>query len=131
MGGERGGEAGRSAQASMPLLSQYDDYAGLRGRVSWSNGKPVIGGRFNLWGNGSDPSGPTFKNVSGLVAALAAQPRDPTSPDGYSLVPLHAWSHNVSDALAVLQGLQAAAGAGVELVTPDVFVARMVANVPH
>ncbi len=46
-------------------------------------------------------------------------------------MPLHAWSHNVSDALAVLQGLQAATGGGVELVTPDVFVSRIISNILH
>ncbi len=106
--------------------------AGLHGEISWAAGKPVIGGRFNLWGNGSDPSGPTFCNVSQLAAALLAQPRDPTSAAGYSLVPLHAWSHTVSDALAVVEAVAAAgADAGVRFVTPDVFVDAIVANVPH
>ena len=88
----------------------------------------MIGGRFNLWGDGANPAGPTFKNVTGLAAALLALPRDPASPDAYSLIPLHVWSHNVSDAAAVLALLQAAGG-GVDIVTPDVFVARIVANV--
>ena len=108
----------------------YSDYSGLRGSISWHAGKPVIGGRFNLWGNGSDPAGPTFFNVSGLAAALVAQARDPGSAAGYSLVPLHAWSHTVADAAEVMRLVRAALpGGGVEAVTPDEFVARIVANV--
>ena len=110
----------------------YSDYSGLRGAISWHAGKPVIGGRFNLWGNGSDPSGPTFFNVTGLAAALLAQIRDPTSEAGYSLVPLHAWSHTVADAAEVMSLVKAALpGGGVEAVTPDVFVQRIIANVKH
>ncbi len=79
-------------------------------------------------GHGRDPSGPTFYNVTGLAAALLAQARVPTASSGYSLIPLHAWSHTVADAAEVMR-LVAAAGGGVEAVTPDVFVQRIVANV--
>lgn len=103
----------------------------MRGAISWAGGKPVIGGRFNLWGNGSDPSGPTFCNVTQLTAALLAQPRDGGSAAGYSLVPLHAWSHTVGDALAVARAAAAASGGAVQFVPPDEFIARIVAYVPH
>ena len=130
---------GVSAAAAESLLAQpqiealvwypFADYSGLRGAISWSSaGKPVIGGRFNLWGNGSDPAGPTFKNVSGLAAALLSQARDPASPAGYSLVPVHAWSHSVGDVAQVME-LVRAGGGGVEAVTPEEFVQRVVANV--
>jgi hypothetical protein len=121
-----------TAHAGVDAVLWYDyaDYSGLRGSIGWSNGKPVVGGRFNLWGDGSNPAGPTFKNVTGLVAALLGQARDPSSAAGYSLVPVHAWSHNVSDARAVADALAAALpGGGVDVVPPDEFVARIVANV--
>jgi hypothetical protein len=131
--------AGVSAAAAEALLAQpqigallwypFDDYSGLRGSVAWSSGgKPVIGGRFNLWGNGSDPSGPTFMNVTGMAAALLAQARDPASASGYSLVPVHAWSHSVAD-VAQVMALVREGGGGVEAVTPEVLVQRVVANV--
>ena len=108
----------------------YSDYSGLRGGISWSSGgKPIIGGRFNLWGDGSNPAGPTFKNVTGLAEALLAMPRNPAVPEGYSLVPLHAWSHTPADAAAVMALLSAAAPGAVQAVTPAEFVARVVANV--
>lgn len=106
----------------------FDDYSGMRGNITFVGGKPVIGGRFNLWGNGTDPEGPTFCNNTLLVERLLAMPRDPTTSSGYSLIPLHAWSHNVTDALMVMEMLNAQAPGAVEIVTPDVFVARIVAN---
>ena len=103
----------------------YDNYAGLRGNITWLNDKPVIGGRFSLWGDGSNPSGPTFCNTTMLVDRLLALPRDPSSADGYSLIALHAWSHNVSDALAVATALAARAPGAVDIVTPAELVARV------
>lgn len=111
------------------LWYNFDNYAGQRGAVEWVGGKPVVGARFALWGDGSNPAGPTFKNVTGLADALLALPRDPTSPDGYSLVPVHAWSHSVADVAAVAALLAAGAGGGVQVVPPDEFVARIIANV--
>jgi hypothetical protein len=107
----------------------YSDYSGLRGSITWANGKPVIGGRFNLWGDGTNPKGPTFFNVTGLADALLRMPRDPAQPEGYSLVPLHAWSHTVADAAQVMALVEAAAPGVVQAVTPAEFVARIVANV--
>ena len=113
------------------LWYPFSDYSGLRGAISWSSGgKPVIGGRMNLWGDGANPSGPTFFNVTGLARALLAQARDPASAAGYSLVPVHAWSHTVADVAEVMR-LVEAGGGGVEAVTPDAFVARIQGSVKH
>lgn len=117
-----------AADIDAVLYYPFDDYSGLHGNVSFVGGKPVIGGRFNLWGDGSSPAGPTFCNTTQLVARLLEQVRDPASAAGYSLVPLHAWSHSVADARFVMQALQAAAPGAVDVVTPDVLVARIVAN---
>lgn len=107
----------------------YDDYSGMKGKISFINNKPVIGGRFNLWGDGSNPSGPTFKNVTGLIEALLSLPRDPTTENGYSLIPVHAWSHNVTDVRQVMEGLYSQAPGQIEVVSPDIFVQRIIANV--
>ena len=108
----------------------YSDYSGLSGAISWSkNGKPVIGGRANLWGDGSGNSCGHQCNPQQIVDLLLAQSRDPTSPEGYSLIPVHAWSHGVNDTLFIAQELQRRAGGAVQVVTPDVLVARIIANV--
>lgn len=99
------------------VMYLYSDYSGLHGAIDWSNGKPVIGGRWNLWT-------PGFENVTSLAAKLNNMPRDPGSSDGYSLIPVHVWSQNVTAVVEVQKLLDE----GVEVVTPDVFVARVVEN---
>ena len=37
--------------------------------------------------------------VQPLIDALKAMPRDPTSADGYSIVPVHAWSQKSAASL--------------------------------
>ena len=116
------------------LFYNYDNYAGMRGNITFVSGKPVIGGRYNLWGSGMppDPVSPNFYNVSGLIDALVRlSSTDSTSSDGYSLIPLHAWSHTVSDARAVMEGVQAQAPGKFEFVAPDELVARVAAFVKH
>jgi len=51
-------------------------------------------GRAALWGNGT--SAPCL-DVDPLVALLAELPKDPTQADSYSLIPVHAWSHDYAD----------------------------------
>jgi hypothetical protein len=43
--------------------------------MTFSNGKPVVAGRFNLWEQYNTPAQ--------LAARLNAMPRDSTSKDGY------------------------------------------------
>jgi hypothetical protein len=90
-----------------------DGYSGMRGTVHFLNGKPVIGGRVSLWGNSNDTSTDAngflqhgdMLDVDPLAKymreSVLPQPgaRDPTSANGYSLIPVNAWSHNVSDVL--------------------------------
>lgn len=113
------------------MMYYFSNYAGGVGAIDWSNGKPVIGGRFALWGDGTNPSGPTWLNVTGAINTLLTQARDPTSAAGYSLIPVHAWSHNVTDVRTIRDALDAAAPGQFEVVTPDEFVARILANVVH
>lgn len=108
---------------------QYSDYAGDHGAISFSRaaGLPVIGARFMLWGDGTQ--GADFKNVGQAALTLSLASRDPTSVDGYSLVVVHAWSHNVTDARAVMQLVDTLAPGGVDFVTPTELAARVAANV--
>ena len=63
----------------------YSDYAGDHGAVEFVGGKPVIGGRFCLWGDGSGPN-KDLKNVTQAAQALVGASRDATSAGGYSLI---------------------------------------------
>jgi hypothetical protein len=123
-----------SAESVAPLLhhdqldaifwySYGDGYSGLRGNVAYVGGKPVIGGRVSLWGDGATGD---MIGVDALPAALAPLPRDPTSPHGYSLIPVNAWSHNYSDVVRAVRLLEGAGG--FEVVSPAELVKRLLAN---
>ncbi|MCX7800703.1 MAG: GxGYxYP family putative glycoside hydrolase [Fimbriimonadales bacterium] len=68
------------------LYKAYSPYHKLGGRVLWHNGKPVVSYRFPLW-EGVEGWGP-----DDLVRSVAAMSDDPTNPDSYALVTVHAWS---------------------------------------
>ena len=91
-------------------------------------GKPVIGGRFNLWGDGTGSTCGHFCSAAQTVDKLLALPRDPAVEGAYSLIPLHAWSHNVTDVRWIAAELERRAPGAFAVVTPDVLVARVVAN---
>eukprot|EP00730_Choanoeca_flexa_P003519 TRINITY_DN11432_c0_g2_i4.p1 TRINITY_DN11432_c0_g2~~TRINITY_DN11432_c0_g2_i4.p1 ORF type:complete len:526 (+),score=83.70 TRINITY_DN11432_c0_g2_i4:43-1620(+) len=100
-------------------------YAGTNGMSTFVNGKPVLSARVALWSGVSHSS--HCQGVDGVVARLLMQERDPTRLEGYSIVPVHAWSHNYSDVIRVVQALELAGG--VDVVTPDQLIQRIKANV--
>ena len=104
------------------FLYEYNGYSELEGAISFIGGKPVIGGRFNLWS-------PDFYDVDGVVNALKSLPNmnDVTSSDGYTLIPVHAWSHNVEDVVSAVKQLEA--DGRFNVVLPDELVARVAKNV--
>ncbi len=91
----------------------YANYSGLNGAIYNVNGKPVIGARYNFWDG--------FEDVASLTNALNNASTDAYSPDGYSLVVVHAWSRTLSDVKAVVDQLDS----NVIVVTPEEFVARI------
>jgi len=94
----------------------YSNYSGLRGKISWINGKPVIGGRYNLWSG--------FETATTLAWKLNRQSRDIFSAGGYSLIPVHVWSNTVDDVLNCINKLQP----HVRVVPPDLFVSLIQKN---
>jgi hypothetical protein len=94
----------------------FSDYSGLRGSIRFAAGKPVIGGYANLWEG--------FETPASLAARLNARPKDPKSPAGYSLIPVHAWSRTLADIVACAKAL----GPDVRVVAPDEFVRAIAEN---
>jgi len=68
------------------LYKAYAPYHKLGGKVWWHNGKPCVSYRFPLW-EGMEGWGP-----EDLLKAIEAMPADPSNPDSYALVTVHAWS---------------------------------------
>jgi hypothetical protein len=102
-----------------------DGYAGLRGKVYFCGGKPVVSGRFSLWG---DAKTGDMVDVDGLVANLKAMPEaSVTSTGAYSLIPVHAWSHTYEDIVSVVEALQE--DGRFDVVTPSELLLRVKVNV--
>jgi hypothetical protein len=107
----------------MLFYSWGDGYSGLRGDCWWIGGKPVVSGRYSLWG--SEPTGDQL-DVATMIDKIKALPQDPMSPLGYSVIPVHAWSHSYSDIVTVAMALKAAGG--FEIVLPSELIRRVKAN---
>lgn len=109
-------------QSNIDALFYYtygEQYQGLRGAISWYKGKPSIGGRFALWGNGENPD-PLLRDRirSDFASLLSKQSTNINSAAGYSLVPVHVWTMKPEDVLDVVRKL----GPNVRVVAPDEFV---------
>jgi hypothetical protein len=103
-------------------------YAGGRGKAIWSdNKKPIITARYSLWGENNDPSDSPMLSNEGLIEALQQQTKDMTTSEGYSVIPVHAWTHSVSDVNYIIQNL----GPGIEVLTSDQFLERYREYVQH
>ena len=105
----------------------YSDYAGMRGAVRLSRGKPVISARYKLW------SGLPGGSPEEIAAAVNASPKDPADPDAYSLIVVHAWSGldgdgrfgSSGDTMAAVDRMVGMFDGDVRIVPPTTFAAMM------
>ncbi len=106
-------------QPNVDALFYYSygaQYTGLKGEIKWYKDKPSIAAREKLWGGGD-----RLKNdaiTSTLATELNKKSTDINSADGYSLVPVHVWSMNVSDVYNTITKLNP----NIRVVAPDEFV---------
>lgn len=110
-----------SGQLDGVLLYQGRCYVAPSGSVSAVHGRPVVGARFALWppqGMGPDE----------VAQAVLRMPRDPASAAGYSLVPVHVWSHTVADVVRTVTAI-ANDLHGLQVVTPTELLRRVRAHV--
>ena len=108
----------------------YGNYAEYKGKILWSDGKPIVSARYRLW-NGLEDG-----KIENVAAGINKASRDPSSPDAYSFVIVHAWSG------ADENGKQTGGGSSlraisevinllktdVDVVTPTEFMDRIVRN---
>lgn len=95
-------------------------YSALAGRMWRLGDKLLVSGRVSLWGNGT--SG-TMLGVQPLIDHLLAMPRIPESADGYSLIPVHVWSHSLDDVAHVVRALRDSGA--VDVVLPSELFRRI------
>ena len=108
---------------------EYSGYASLDGRILWLNGKPAVSARYMIW---ADHAG---GGLGYIARKLNRASRDPKSEDSYSFLIVHAWSGmkggelaphgNTMDAVAELISQL---DSDVEIVTPSVFMERLIRN---
>ncbi len=90
----------------------------------WSNGKPVVPARYAIW----DPNQMADASPDDVLRKLENAVVDPTSPDGYSFITVHAWSgYTMNDLYDMVQKM----GDHIAVVTPDEFMQQIIKNVPH
>ncbi len=108
---------------------EYSGYASLNGKILWLDGVPAVSARYMIWAD--HPGG----GLGYIARKLGRASRDPASEDAYSFLIVHAWSGmkngelvphgNTMDAVAELISQL---DPGVELVTPSVFMDRLIKN---
>lgn len=103
----------------------YNNYALYRGAIIWSNGKPIISTRYNLWKLGDSnyllPGG----SPQNIINSVNEASTDPKSADSYSLVDVHAWSMSMTDVKNTIAGFDS----DVRVVSPQEFVKLIKENV--
>ena len=60
-------------------------------QVSWDGDKPIVGGRYAMWGT----PGSGFDDPVSLTRKLRTLSKDPRNAASYSLIPVHVWTHRL------------------------------------
>ena len=90
----------------MVYYSWGDGYSGLHGKVWSCQGKPIVSGKWSLWGNSTDTTS-DMVGVAAMVEKLLGvqDDRDGSKLSGYTFVPVHAWSHSYEDVVSIVKQL--------------------------
>lgn len=107
------------------LYLNYDINNAYKGKIIWSNDKPVISCRDLLWG-GLEDENELISNINNRINSGYTNIKDPNL---YTFVYVHVWSNtmdNVNDAINKLNK-----NPKVKIVTPDTFIKLIRNNVPH
>ncbi len=105
----------------------YSDYAGMKGAARLSHGKPIVSAKYKLW------YGLPGCSPEEIAASVNAASRDPSTPDAYSLIVIHAWSGldeqgnfaGSGDTMAAVGRMVSAFAPDVRLVSPSAFVSAL------
>ncbi|MGE4285799.1 MAG: hypothetical protein AB7F23_04220 [Phycisphaerae bacterium] len=69
---------------------EYIEYAPHGGKIYWFNGKPMVTARFDF--RSEEFYGAVRSTPQKLADSINALPKDPSNPDSYTFVTVHAWS---------------------------------------
>ncbi|MFW5985225.1 MAG: hypothetical protein ACOCQ1_02995, partial [Halanaerobiaceae bacterium] len=96
------------------LYYNYAPYDKGDGKIVWENGKPFIAARENLWDG----------NPERMARKINSYSDNPEEPEAYTIVNVHAWSHNVEDVAEVVNNLDS----HVQVVNIDEFFKQVKKN---
>ena len=102
-----------------------DRYVGGKGFLRWSNGKPVVAFRETLW----SAENAVERDIYRMAYRISQYDKNPQSIDGYTLINVHAWSHDYTSVEKLVTWLREN-DENVVVVTPDTFFRLIGENVP-
>jgi hypothetical protein len=103
-------------------FSKQNDY---KGKIIWSNNKPIVSCRDLLW-SGLEDNNDLINKINGYVNSGFTDINDPNS---YTFVYVHAWSKTMADVQSVVNKLNK--NSKIRIVTPDEFMQHISENVRH
>ncbi len=119
------------------FINFMDLYSGFKGKVCWSNNKPVVSARYSVWNDIDNSLASEQNSIEYIADAINHASRDERSEDGYSFIIMHAWSgldENGNlvpnrDAVAAMTKLVSLFDEDVDVVSAEEFIDRMNKNV--
>jgi hypothetical protein len=102
-------------------------YVGGKGFLRWSNGKPVVAVRETLW-SGNDKA-QAERDIYSMAYRISQYGKNPLSIEGYTIINVHAWSHNYKSVEKLVTWLREN-DENVRIVTPDTLLRLIRENVP-
>lgn len=128
---------------SMSLFTQHytikgifymtgDKYRMGKGKIMWSNDKPVVFARESLWTTGDITRASRDKTLYEMAVRINTYDKDIYSIEGYTAVNVHAWSHSYEDVVEIQRFIKTLPGGDkVIFVTPDEFMELISKNLAH
>lgn len=107
------------------LYLNYDINNAYKGKIIWSNDKPIISCRDLLWANIEDGN-QLLSNINDRINLGYTNIKDPNS---YTFVYVHVWSNTIDNVNDVITKLNK--NPKVRIVTPDTFVKLIQNNISH
>jgi len=107
------------------LFTYPEKYKGAKGKIYWVNDKPFVSVRNSLW---------EVKDITAFAKEVARDIKrlgyDITTPDAYSVIVVHCWSHTYSDAVLFARKLMELDDK-VKFVRVDQLIKLVADNVKH
>lgn len=105
-----------------------DRYVEAKGKLWWSDGKPVVAIRESLWTVQGPNSEEACENIYEMARRISNYNKTPDSISGYTAINVHVWSHDYEDCVEMAAWWQEH-DPNVVVVTPDQFMELIAENV--